>query len=194
MTRPAIRVRPAPALEPPFDDEASPQAWAGPGAAEQLAFDWPRPAAGPDRAAARPPGESRPSASLGASAETVVAVRRFVRLCLEILNGYRPTGHVRALTNPAVAPDVIEQLTHAHQRIAEWGVPHRRPATRPPGRAPAPSRQERVDLRRVLVCEPRGGVAEATVVLAGSGGPAMALALRLEQVHGRWLCTVAQTV
>src|SRR5688572_405602 len=35
---PAIRVRSAPALEPPYDDEATAPGWAGPGV-EQMAFD-----------------------------------------------------------------------------------------------------------------------------------------------------------
>ncbi|HEU4425327.1 MAG TPA: hypothetical protein VFR67_22575, partial [Pilimelia sp.] len=182
--RPAIRLRPAPPLEPPFDDELSPQTWAMAGA-EQLALDWlPRPGAvGPLRAAgpagmgvapagavgapgaverggaARPYGgttladrdgaagtgttearagaavagaragaadvgagdgavgaggrgaSAEPAAIAGASPDSRAAARRFTAMCLEILNGYRPTGHVRPFVTPAEAPLVIEQLT-----------------------------------------------------------------------------------
>jgi hypothetical protein len=54
-------------------------------------------------------------------------------------------------------------------------------------------RPEAVALRRLRVCEPRRGVAEAAAVLHANGR-AWALAVRLEQRRGRWLCTAVRTV
>jgi hypothetical protein len=235
--RPAIRVRPAPALEPPFDDERPPRAWAGPGA-EQLALDL-RAAARPggpsadrraapasagtasaggasaggasaggasagalsvsrasvSRASAAPASTARAStapAPTGPSAETHTAVRRFIRLCLEIFNGYRPTGHVRAVTTPGQAASVIEQVGLARERV----IALRRASG--PGTPPAAGRRtlrpaEVVSLRHVQVCEPRSGVAEAAAVLH-TAGRTWALAVRLESCRGRWLCTAARAV
>jgi hypothetical protein len=183
---PAIRLRSAPALEPPYDDEAASPSWAGPGV-EQMAFDLGRPAARPDPARG-PAGRSAPPS---ASAESVGAVRRFVRLCLEIFNGYRPAGHVRPLTSPSEAANVIEQVWSVQERVAGLGHPSPAPRGRTVGR---PVRgAAAVVLRRTLICEPRGGVAEAAVVL-GAGGRSIALALRLERRRDRWLCTAARAV
>jgi hypothetical protein len=176
-SRPAIRLRPPPELEPPFDDELPHGAWAGPGAVEQLRLDWqaPEPAPPPTPRPAGPPGR--------ASAESWTAVRRFMALCLEIFNGYRPTGHVRMLTAPAEVISVVDQLTVARDRVGAD-----RSRQRPTGgRFPA------VGLRRLLVCEPHDGVAEAAAVLE-SGGRTWAMALRLERHQGRWRCTAARTV
>jgi len=188
--RPAIQVRSAPSLEPPFDDESPSPAWAGPGRAEQLILEWHRrrpapgdPAPGDPLSTPGQPGRP-PGAPAVASAESGVAVRRFMALCLEIFNGYRPTGHVRALTSPTAASGVVEQLTMALQRVA---------ALRRRAQGPGSSRPVPVGLGRVLMCEPRGGVVEAAAVLH-AGGRALALALRLELRHGRWLCTAARAV
>jgi hypothetical protein len=124
----------------------------------------------------------------GASAESWGAVRRFVRLCLEILNGYRPTGHVRTLTSPTHATVVIEQLGRARDRVTGRGS---RTAAR--RRAGAPGAAPPVGVRRLWLCEPCGGVAEASVVLSADGR-VWALALRLERSRDRWLCTAAHLV
>jgi hypothetical protein len=195
---PAIRLRSAPPLEPPYDDEAPSPAWAGPGI-EQMAFDLAQRPAGP-----RPSAGRRAPAPAGASAESVGAVRRFVRLCLEIFNGYRPAGHVRPLTSPGEAATVIEQVWLVRERAAGRGHPS--PALRDSAALrPAPGLGRRaaggpargpaavVVVRRTLICEPRGGVAEAAVVLE-AGGRSMALAVRLECRRDRWLCTAARAV
>jgi hypothetical protein len=213
-SRPAVRLRPPPALEPPYDDERAQQGWAGPGATEQLALDWRAHRAAGDRLAVVTPTAD---ALAGASAESWVAVRRFIALCLEIFNGYRPTGHVRLLTSPSEAGNVIEQLALAGERIAGLRRMERAPmrsgpatvgAGRPAAslaRVPRPAtgatgvgsprvrRPEAVALRRLRVCEPRRGVAEAAAVLHANGR-AWALAVRLEQRRGRWLCTAVRTV
>jgi hypothetical protein len=185
LGRPAIRVRPAPPLEPPFDDEAPPQAWAGPGA-EQLALDLrATPVTRPMPVATAVPARAR----VRASAESWGAVRGFLRLCLEVFNGYRPAGHVRSLTFPPQAATVIEQLVLARERVTALVTSA---AGQSPGSAPA-RRRAPVGLRRLHVCEPRAGVAEAAAVL-GTAGRTWAVAVRLELRRGRWLCTAARTV
>lgn len=127
--RPAIRLRRAPMLEPPFDDEQPSDAWAGPGA-EQLALDL-RPAA----RGSGPVGGPRVAAPVPeASAECKTAVGRFTRICLEILNGYRPTSHVRSLTIPGQAAAVVEQMGLARERVLAL---HRRARPSSPAATPA---------------------------------------------------------
>jgi hypothetical protein len=185
--RPAIRLRPAPALEPPYDDEAAAPTWAGPGV-EQMAFDLGRPVSRPCPAPEPAGPAARPT---GASEESVGAVRRFVRLCLEIFNGYRPAGHVRPLTSPSEAANVIEQVWSVRERLAGAGHLSPAPSRRSPVR-PARARAA-IGLRQMLICEPRTGVAEAAVVLGG-GTRCVALAVRLERRRDRWLCTAARAV
>jgi hypothetical protein len=181
--RPAIRLRPAPALEPPYDDEVTSTTWAGPGI-EQLALDFD---GTPFRVGATRPAPADPGGRIGASEEAIGAVSRFVRLCLEILNGYRPTGHLRPVAKPAEAATIIEQIGTARDRVTAL---NRRGA----GYArPGPTRPRPVSVRRLRVCEPRAGVAEAAVVLA-TNGRTLALALRLERRRDRWLCTAAHAV
>src|SRR4051794_2843549 len=92
--RPAISLRPVPPCEPPFDDELEPAVWA---TAHQLALDWSPAAlrqAEPQRTPPPRPDAPRPVVA-GASADARLAVRRFVHLCVEVLNGYRPAAHLR---------------------------------------------------------------------------------------------------
>lgn len=138
-----------------------------------------------------PAGSGRPAypagAVAGASPEARTAVRRFLGLCLEILNGYRPVGHLRPRCSPAEAAVVIEQLGAAVSRVAQL----RRDAGRPARAVPREANPVRVGLLRV--CEPRPGAAEATVVLR-TAGRTWALALRLERRDGRWAATAARVV
>lgn len=185
---PPIRILPAPAYDPPYDDERPPDWWL-PGTVQPLLELPPLPdrtvaANQPPRAAASP--ADRPTAA--ASAQTTVAATRFVNTCLEILNGYRPVSHVRDLADPLAAATVLDAMAQAAGRL--------RPAAR---------RDGLVKLRVMRTCEPRPGVAEIALVVgtrsgAGGGlragrqhpGQAWALAFRLEQRHGRWLCTAAR--
>jgi hypothetical protein len=110
-----------------------------------------------------------------------------VNTCLEILNGYRPVNHFRALADPLAAATVLAEMTRAVGRL--------RPATRGRGL---------VRLRAMRICEPRPGVAEIALVVgtqtattagraAGpDAGRAWGLAYRLERQHGRWQCTAAR--
>lgn len=208
-----VRVRPVPAYEPPYDDERYPDPWV---ALVQPQLELPPPTAlkrvgrsgsghadaGPTEATgptgARPTGTGAtgtggagtggaglhsgprsllPGAGTGAS-PSKVAVTRFLHACLEILNGYRPVAHVRTLSSPLEAATVVQAMTHAVRRLERV----RRRTTAPADR--------RLRSGPVRICEPRPGTAEIAAVIR-TGTQTWALAVRLEQRQGRWLCTVA---
>jgi hypothetical protein len=117
--------------------------------------------------------------------------------CLEVLNGYRPAGHLRTLASPSHAGTVVDAMARATRRVA-------RVIGTPAGTGTAKLR-----IRRMRICQPRPDVAEISVVLgslgtaagaAGStaaggapdGGRCWAAAFRLERRHGNWRCTVAR--
>lgn len=208
--RPPIRLRPIPACDPPFDDEVSPQVWAS---VHQLAFDLHGLAGngphgthpdsngpdstgpdstgpdstGPDSIAA---GRWHGGAVAGASAEARQAVRRFVAICVEVLNGYRPAAHLRRLSLPREAAGVVTEALTAARRVAEL----RRASGRSPrsasrhGRRPDP-----VAVRRLRLCEPRPGAVEAVVLLV-TAERTWALAVRLERHQQSWLTAVLRLV
>ncbi|MEU1889083.1 Rv3235 family protein [Micromonospora rifamycinica] len=184
-TRPPIRLRPAPVADPPYVDEV-PDLWPWP--AGQLALDLfgtgqsppgrptgrrPDPRPRPGHPVAPPPP---PLAT--ATPEAARAAHRFVGTCLEILNGYRPPGQIRALVEPGRTVEVTEQLARAASRTP----PTRRRSTRPA-----------VHLRRLRVCEPRAAAVEVAAVVT-AGGRTWAMALRLEHRRGSWLCTTLQVI
>jgi Family of unknown function (DUF6459) len=171
-----VRLRSAPAYDPPYDDECPPERWGpGPGVVQPLLeLAAPPVAREPDR-----PGWRRAPAPATASPATTAAATRFVNTCLEILNGYRAITHVRVLAHPFAAPVVLSEMSRAVQRL--------RRAARDGG-------DQLVKLRTMRTCEPRPRVAEIAVVVgraSGTGCDTWALAFRLEQAHGRWLCTAA---
>ncbi|MGC5330699.1 Rv3235 family protein [Micromonospora sp. DT62] len=187
--RPPVRLRPAPSFEPSFtDDDAH---WPAPGHA-QLVLDLFEPSR---READRPPGRRqrpvptgpgrRPAAPLPldalvtATPEATGAAHRFVRTCLEVLNGYRSPGQLRPLLDPARAAGLLPELARATARSG----PLRRRSTRPA-----------VRLLRLRVCEPRTAAVEVAAVLASTGGRTWAMALRLEHRRGSWLCTALQVL
>jgi Family of unknown function (DUF6459) len=127
----------------------------------------PDPAAGPRNTLAGPAGTTPMAAQIAAG--------RFVAACVEVLNGFRPAAHLRALTTPFDYAAVVKQLT----RRARIRVPA------------APG--SRVGLHRVRVFEQRAGVAEAVAVLS-DGNVAWAIALRFEHRRGTWLCNLLEVV
>ncbi|MBM7081176.1 Rv3235 family protein [Micromonospora humidisoli] len=184
-TRPPIRLRPAPVADPPYVDEA-PDLWPRPSG--QLALDLfgtGRPAAGRP-AGRRPDPRPRPGHPAApplpppatSTPEATRAAHRFVGTCLEILNGYRPPGQIRALVEPGRTVEVTEQIARAAARTP----PVRRRSTRPA-----------VHLLRLRVCQPRPAAVEVAAVLTG-GGRSWAMALRLEHRRGTWLCTALQVI
>ncbi|GAA4450495.1 Rv3235 family protein [Phytohabitans houttuyneae] len=195
--RPAIRLRPAPALDPPFDDEATPPL------RDQLALQLdgatrhrrhapipvPRVRSGIPTPSAPVPtssdGAAAPPALADASEETKRAARRFLDVCLEILNGYRPVAHIRNLTGHN-ASAVIEQVAACLDRADGLRRAH------DPGRS-LPRGHRFVIVRHLRVCEPRAGVAEGAAALA-LFGRTWALAFRLERKRGRWHCAAVRLV
>ncbi|MFV2113494.1 Rv3235 family protein [Micromonospora sp. LOL_025] len=188
--RPPVRLRPAPSFEPPFTDDDTAH-WPAAGHA-QLVLDLFEPSR---RGADRPPGRRQrpvpsgpgrqPAAPLPldalvtATPEATRAAHRFLRTCLEVLNGYRPPGQLRPLLDPARAAGLLPELARATARSG----PVRRRSTRPA-----------VRLLRLRVCEPRAAAVEVAAVLASTGGRTWAMALRLEHRRGSWLCTALQVL
>ncbi|GIH11989.1 Rv3235 family protein [Rugosimonospora africana] len=144
---PLVRLRPAPSFEPPYDDEVVP---AGDGWHHGC-----RHGRGPDRGLDPDPGEKAGSGALdhtepaelptppaalpaspadGAPPRAVTgrhAAYRYVGLCLEVLEGFRPVGHLRRFTVPSAFESVADQLAR----------PVARAGHQPPGEAAGATRQ-----------------------------------------------------
>jgi hypothetical protein len=179
--RPSISLRRVPPCEPPFDDEVEPAIWA---TAHQLAFDWSPPPPPPP-----PPPPRKPvhrSVVAGASLEAKLAVSRFVRLCVEVLNGHRPPAHLRHLSHPGEAAGVVAQALAGTRRVAE--LRRARHAGRHPPRRPSP-----VAVVGLRLCEPRPGAVEAAVALV-TGERTWAMALRLELRQQAWSATTLRLI
>jgi hypothetical protein len=176
-TRPWAPVRPTTARRPPAGPVQPPR--------PQGLRPLPQPPGAPPLAGpgAVPPPEAAPLAAPARqrSSDAELAARRFATVCLEVLNGYRPMAHLRRLVDPRG----FEMIACGIRRRAYDPGP-----ARPAG---PPMRPPRVQIRRIRVCEPALGVAEASVVYS-RGGLAWSMAIRLELRHRRWLCTVAQTL
>lgn len=200
---PAVRLRPVPPLDPPYEDELAPEIWSAGSGSGQLALDLTagtRKAGGtagvggggrhPGPVNGREPSGSadgagrfgapggHPAPGAAANPDARQAARRFLAICLEVLNGYRPLAHIRPLVNPAEVETVLAQLTTGVERLARL----RRAGKRAPAR-----------LRVVRVCEPRPGAVEAAAVL-GDAGRTWALAFRLERRQGRWVGTAVRVL
>ena len=184
--RPAIRLTPVPRCEPPFDDEREPATGA---IAHQLALDWS--STGPPRAPAGPPPPARPHSPrpvvAGASADAKLAVKHFLHLCVEVLNGYRPPAHLRRLALPCEAAGVVAQGVAGAQRVAALSR-----ASQPPSRHPA-RRPPPVAVLRLQLCEPRPGAVEAAVALV-TGERTWAMALRMERHQECWSATTLRLI
>lgn|SRR5690606_28513407 len=190
-TRPVVRLRPAPPLDPPYDDELALVAWLR-SAGDQLELDFTAAGGTPGASGTRHRTRTQrvdtaeatvPGSPVAATAETQRAARRFLDTCLEILNGYRPVAHARALTTPGLAMGLVGQLRAATERLPGLGRPAnpRRPAS------------HLLRLLSLRVCEPKAGVAEAAAAI-GNAGRTWALAFRLERCRGRWIAVVARLV
>ncbi|HET8661499.1 MAG TPA: Rv3235 family protein [Micromonosporaceae bacterium] len=195
---PLVTVLPAPRIDPPYDDEHAPEPWlARQEAPPRLPLEWPAPSDLPPAAKRQPAGAGQPLppsspapavqpdlpcgpgvVPRGGPSEARIAVRRFLAVMLEVLDGYRPAGHLRRLTLPGAFPAVADEVARAARRGT---------------RAVAGPRAPRFRLRELRVCEPCTGAVEVAAVL-GRGGSVFAVALRLERTRASWLCTVAQVV
>lgn len=119
----------------------------------------------------------------GASADAKLAVRRFVLMCIEVLNGFRPPAHLRRLSRPSEAAEVVAQALVGTRRVAEM----RQQSSRPP-RRPLP-----VAVIRLRLCEPRPGAVEAAVAMV-IGDRTWAMALRLELNQETWSATTLRLI
>jgi hypothetical protein len=167
---PALRLLPAPASEPPYDDElpargAVVKAPFGPlrglsPAPLRLVPALPARGAEEDEAFSRTPVSDLPPARPVAHA--------LVQGLLEVLGGVRPVSQLQRGTSPELFAQ-LEQVVHGRPRAA---------GARPVTGA----------VRSLHVQERPEGVAEVCATVRR--GPRMAaIALRLEGIGGRWCCT-----
>jgi 3,4-dihydroxy-2-butanone 4-phosphate synthase len=124
----------------------------------------------------------------GASGDAKLAVRRFVSMCVEVLNGYRPAAHLRRLSLPKEAAGVVAQGLSGSQRVAELRRAARAGTGRRAARQPGP-----VAVLGVRLCEPRSGAVEAAVLLV-TGERTWAMALRLELHEQSWCATTLRLI
>jgi hypothetical protein len=173
---PAVVLRMPPPLDPP-DDQA-------PSLLDQLPLPWPDappPAVPPfpEPPPVRPPPR-------GPRSNAYAAAQKFVGLCVEILNGYRPPSQLRPMTHPQRFTEISDQILRRTVRVRMT-----------PGEAARHGHLVRA--RRLLLNEPLDGVAEAAVVLE-HGESTWAMAIRLERTDRRdvgvlgWICTVVQVL
>lgn len=172
---PGLRLIAPPATEPPYDDERV-RGSARPvrGTTLRLA-PAPLHLVPPLRVPALPDGDeswSRPRTPLTALTPAQPFVHAFVQRLLEVLAGVRPVTQLQRDTTP----DLYDRL-----RSAAAAAP-RDTATRPDARA----------VRSVHVQTRPDGVGEACATVkrrTPAGVRAVALALRVEGLEGRWCCT-----
>lgn len=98
---------------------------------------------------------------------------RIGQALVEVMTGSRPAPQVLRWTTPEVYAVVARRGALAARRAGAGRLTDRSPV------------RHRVAVRRVLVCEPADGVAEASVVVV-DGGRVRALAMRLTGQDGRW--------
>lgn len=191
MTTTRIHRVPRPESEPPYDDTGAGPAPPRPPTQGALALDFTLPSGVP----AVPQPEARlrlvgpretADDDLGLGLAALTARRptssadlpeprrwaaRLAQAVVETLHGQRPLQQLLRWTDDAV----YEQLGH---RLA--------------GRS-RPAVASRPRIRSIRVCSPTDGVAEASVVVQ-TGSRCRALALRLEGLDGRWLCTALDII
>lgn len=179
-----LHVRPAPCLDPPFDDQRChrprdmdmlplPESSAPGNPQDGRRHPFHRPLV---RRTTTTAWEATPRLGREEPHSGHAAVRRFASICSEVINGYRPISHLRPLTRPARLSDVTEQLlrcTKGTQRSA--------------------SGRQNIKIRRIRVFEPVPGVAEAAIVL-DYGGWCLAMAVRMERTQHGWQCCVLHAV
>jgi Family of unknown function (DUF6459) len=131
-------------------------------------------------------GTAREGVFAGEAGDAKLAVRRFVHMCVEVLNGYRPAAHLRRLALPKEAPGVVAQAVEGMRRVAE--LRHDTRAGHRRERKPRP-----VGVLRLHHCEPRPGAVEAAILLV-TGERTWAMALRLELHQQTWFATALRLV
>ncbi|MQA25710.1 MAG: hypothetical protein GEU94_09585 [Micromonosporaceae bacterium] len=204
--RAPVRLRPTPDLEPPYDDErpapardaTRPGPQAGPCDME-LPLDWGRPglhplAGWPDHKAAEAarPGPARPRhTGWQAMADDVpLAIKQFVDIYVEVLNGRRPLRHLL----PHTSTRTFRSIRRAFAlRGRDWWPAGRQGLTMRAAPASPHGRPVSITARRLRTSEPAPGVVEVAVVLS-RGEQVRAAAMRLEREGRRWTCTALEFV
>jgi hypothetical protein len=118
-----------------------------------------------------PPGMPRQPSGQGTSARSTLIhqwISRLVQAIVEVLAGTRTLSQL----HPWTSPNVYRTVRSRHRAMRSH-----------PGSQPV--------LRSVHVNHPRPGVAEVCAVLR-CGPRGQAMALRFEEVDGRWLCTALE--
>lgn len=157
-----VIVRPAPRREPPFDDELPAPVPLFGPRAPRLPFEV---VAAP---AAWLPKPARPR---GLPDPQRWAQHLLVGM-IETAGGRRPLQQLNALLSPSVSRGIAADFERAlHRGARHW--------------------LHRASVRTVRCAEPCEGVAELCAVL-DTGQRVHAMALRLEERHGRWRCTRIQ--
>jgi uncharacterized protein DUF6459 len=214
--RASIRVCPVPRAEPPTEDEMCEAGWDPPGSGTPLLpLDLPRRVA-PGRSGREARQDVRPDARTGGTALAVAdaggadqpgerhgppsaartATRVFLATCLEIVGGYRPIAHLRPFCRPEHFLDIANQVTgqapSGRFRGRAYGaVRAPGPSTLTPPRSVGAARNsptQRIYPRRVQTSEAVAGAIEVAVVLTRNE-QVWAMAFRLEEWRGRWLCS-----
>ncbi len=167
-----------PAFEPPYDDELGDDA--GASGATPLPFGLRRLQLVPPLPTSSPAAAVDDETFFGPQRTTTAALpevkawsHRFVTAMLETVEGRRGFAQVARFVSPGLAAD-IERTSKVRARMA---------AARSAGQA--------VLVRSVHVCEIEDGVAEVSAVVR-RGARTLAVALRLEGIDGRWVCTALQ--
>jgi hypothetical protein len=201
-----IRVRPAPRTEPISDHELAALGLdAAPMTAPLLPLDLPT-GVRVRRPTARP-GARRPHAGVPMGdadrrepprPPVPAAIRLFVSSCVEVMGGFRPVAHLRPFCAP-LARDLVAERVLGRPAMQRRPGARRPVATAPPrggrGHQPAPADRvsDRVSVRRVQLCEVTDLVVELVAVLCRHE-TVWAMAVRLELIDGRWLCTHLELV
>lgn len=171
---PALRLLPAPVPEPPYDDEVA--LLAAPARAVPLRLaPAPLHLVPPLVAPMLPEADetwSRPRTPLAALTPAEPFVHALVQRLLEVLAGVRPVTQLQRDTTPDLYAR-LQQLAAAQPRTT---------GARPDARA----------VRSIRVQTRPEGIAEACATVkrrSAAGVRAVALALRVEGLEGRWCCT-----
>lgn len=219
-TRPVVRLRAAPPLDPPYDDELTLVTWVR-GNTDQLELDL-------DGDSRRAPTGALTSGSAGAGSARATRCQTPEPAGRPGLpnRGAAPGSTAETTAAPVGPPaDAVATATVEAQRAARRfldtalemfngyrPVAHVRALTTPglaaglieqlrtaterlprpgrPGRPPTGPRLRRLSLR---VCEPRPGVAEAAAAI-GDNGRTWALAFRLERQRSRWIAVLVRLI
>lgn len=169
---PAMQLRPAPALEPPYDDEMPEGSVGMDPLTAQLPFESDPEPEDPEivrlrrisahAAAASAARQELPDA--GAHAE------RVIRAVIEVINRQRPVQQLI----PHMTPHIYTQVGQLQRYVR---------------REMGPAKAPQAALRRVIVGQPTESSAEITAVIA-MGRRIHAAAIRMEAIAGRWQLTV----